>query len=181
MYKISPKMIEEAVNQAIQNLIAKKQEKLLEYRKINKKDNDLSLFPSKNYNIFMGSNEHDPAHIHIRSLTSDHEATFKIDDGSFIDMKYGDENSKETREMKRNFPQWLKLQSLENPAYTNQDMLKMAWVETMKDNLKYQQQNPNNDSIRYQKELQLRQQQQNQAELSKIRPRKRPLQMRKQS
>ena len=52
MYKISPKMIEEAVNQAIQNLIAKKQEKLLEYRKINKKDNDLSLFPSKNYNIF---------------------------------------------------------------------------------------------------------------------------------
>lgn len=181
MHKINPKIIEEAVNQAIQNFIAKKQEQLLEYRKINKKDNNLSLFPSKNYHIFIGSNEHDPAHIHIRSLTSDHEATFKIDDGSFINMKYGNENSKDVREMKRNFPIWLMQKSVENPSYINQDMLKIAWIETMKDNLKYQQQNPNNDSIRYQKEMQLRQQQQNQAELSTMRPRKRSRQIRNHS
>lgn len=179
MKTIDKEVIKEAVDKAIQKWLSnrKKREKLMEYRKINKTENGCSLFPSNCYNMFIGSDEHDPAHVHIRSLSSGDEAKFQIDNGAFLDMKKGNENSKEVRLMKRNFPQWLKLQSVENPSYTNQDMLKMAWIETTKDNLKYQQQNPNNDSIRYQKEMQLRQQQQNQAELSKMRSRKRQHQM----
>lgn len=182
MKVISKEIIREAVDQAIQDFIKRIQNRqmLREYRRLNSFENSQSLFPARNYRMFMGSDEHDPAHVHIRYEPSKYEATFKIDDGSFIRMKRGERDSKEIREMERKFPQWLKLQSVQNPSYTNQDMLKLAWIETTKDNLKYQQQNPNNDSIRYQKEMQLRQQQQNQAELSKMRPRKRPLQVRKQ-
>ena len=179
---MSQKIIKEAVDQVIQSFIAKKtRQTLVEYKKLNTVENGRSLFPSNSYNMYIGGDEHDPAHVHIQLPSSRIEATFKIDDGAFIRMKHGDRNSKEVREMERNFPQWLKLQSVENPSYTNQDMLKIAWIEATKDNLKYQQQNPNNDSIRYQKDIQLRQQQQNQAELSKMRPRKRLRQIRNHS
>ena len=182
MKTISQKIIKEAVDKAIQSFIAKKtQQTLVEYRKLNTVENGRSLFPSNSYNMYIGGDEHDPAHVHIQIPSSRIEATFKIDNGALNKIKHGDRDSKEIREMERKFPQWLKLQSVADPSYTNQDILKMAWIEATKDNLKYQQQNPNNDSLRYQKEIQLRQQQQNQAELSKMQPRKRSHQIRKQS
>lgn len=128
------KIIEKAVSEAINKVVAEKMQ-LDEMARLNGKDNGAVAFPRNKYNIHIWPDDHNPPHFHI-TTNEGWDLSFLISNGSlYRTNKLATVNdSSDYNYMVKMAPKWLKAKSFFMKGLTNQQAASNIWKKYHKDN-----------------------------------------------
>ncbi|MBR3734180.1 MAG: hypothetical protein IKN22_06645 [Bacteroidaceae bacterium] len=98
-----------------------------EMARINVNEPQNAIFPYKNFDVHIWSNDHEPAHFHI--ITIDWDVEFYIATGGLYKVKKRGKDKKVLKYMTDKVPEWLSNPCAALPTITNQQNANLQWVQ----------------------------------------------------
>lgn len=98
-----------------------------EMARINLNEPRGAIFPYKDYDVHIRSNDKEPARLHI--ITRDWDVEFYIANGELYKVKKKGKDEKVLKYIKDNVPKWLNSPCTALPSITNQQNANLQWVQ----------------------------------------------------
>lgn len=94
---------------------------------INKKETGRCLFPYNIWELKILSNDHTPPHFHI--ICEGWNVSYKIEDGSILQIEGKGKNGQIFDYMQRHVKEWLSTKCFAQPKLTNQENAMLQWEQ----------------------------------------------------
>lgn len=98
-----------------------------EMARINKKETGRCLFPYNIWELKILSNDHTPPHFHI--ICEGWNVSYKIEDGSILQIEGKGKNGQIFDYMQRHVKEWLSTKCFAQPKLTNQENAMLQWEQ----------------------------------------------------